>query len=240
MVNRVEEAADIGIEHKVHALAHDRRMQRCKRLMRAPSGPEAIGEAKEVGFVDCAERLGHRALDDLVLKRRYSERTSPSISFRDIDASHRLRPVASGVDTRTKIMKICLQILLIARNRYPIDSCTRLPLLSSERPSERLDINMVQQGREPCLDGRAGRRVHPVKFGCQGNPALRPDPTLTDWVPSGLAPSLGTSRFLQRRHQYYEPVRLPTSARMSASAAPRQYPPPATNLADPVGPLMFQ
>ena len=59
-------------------------------------------------------------------------------------------------------------------------------------------------------------------------------------VPSGLVPSLGASRFLRRRHRYYEPVRLPTSARMAAPASPRRHPPPETNLADPVGPLMFR
>ena len=48
------------------------------------------------------------------------------------------------------------------------------------------------------------------------------------------------SRFLRRRHRYYEPVRLPTSARPAAPAMPRHHPPPKTNPADPVGPLMFR
>jgi hypothetical protein len=56
----------------------------------------------------------------------------------------------------------------------------------------------------------------------------------------GLVPSLGASRFLRRRHQYYEPVRRPTSARIVAPASPRHHPPPETNLAAPVGPLMFR
>src|ERR1051325_6736402 len=98
----------------------------------------------------------------------------------------------------------------------------------------------MQQGGEAGLDGHAGRRVHPGEIGRQGDPALRPDPAPLAWVPSGLAPSLGTSRFLRRGHQYYEPVRLPTSARMAAPAEPRRPPPPATIPADPVGPLMFQ
>src|SRR6202007_3079519 len=59
-------------------------------------------------------------------------------------------------------------------------------------------------------------------------------------IPSGLVPSLGAPRFLRRRHQYYEPVRLPTSARMAAAASPRPHPPPETTLADSVGPLMFR
>ena len=96
------------------------------------------------------------------------------------------------------------------------------------------------EGGEPGLDGRAGRRVHPSEIGWQGDPALCPAPPLLARVPSGLVPSLGAPRFLRRRHQYYEPVRLPTSARMAATASPRLHPPPETNLADPVGPLMFR
>jgi len=46
--------------------------------------------------------------------------------------------------------------------------------------------------------------------------------------------------FLRWRHQYYEPVRLPTSVRRAAPAVPRRSPPPVTNPADPVGPLMFR
>jgi hypothetical protein len=35
---------------------------------------------------------------------------------------------------------------------------------------------VMQQGGEPGLDGRAGRRVHPYEVGWQGDPALCPDP----------------------------------------------------------------
>jgi hypothetical protein len=99
---------------------------------------------------------------------------------------------------------------------------------------------MVQQSAEPGMDGSSSRCVHPGKVRRQGNPALRPDPGLLAWDPSGLAPSLGRSRVLRPRHQYYEPVRLPTSARKRTPAVPCAPPPPETNPADPVGPLMFQ
>jgi hypothetical protein len=98
----------------------------------------------------------------------------------------------------------------------------------------------MQQGGEAGLDGRTGRRVHPHEVRRQCDPALCPDTTSLVRVPLGLAPSLGASRFLRRRHRYYGPVRLPTSARRAASALPRHHPPPETNPADPVGPLRFQ
>jgi hypothetical protein len=240
VVDRVEEAADVGIEHPVHALAHDRRVQRRESLMRIPPRPEAVGEPEEVDFVDGAQRLGHRALDDLVLQGRHAKRTPPAIGFRDVDTPYRLRPVAPGVDPCAEVLEVGLQVLLVVRHRHPIDSRTGLPLLTPERPFERLDVDMMQQGGEPGLDGDVGRRVHPCEVRRQGNPALCPDPAPLARVPSGLAPSLGASRFLRRRHRYYEPVRLPTSARTAAPATPRHHPPPETNPADPVGPLMFR
>ena len=120
----------------------------------------------------------------------------------------------------------------------PIDSRTRLPLLSPKRAFERYGIDMMQQCGEPGLVGPMGRRVHPREIRRQGSPALCPAPRFLAWVLSRLVPSLHASRFLRRLHQYYEPVRLPTSARTTASVFPRRPPPPETNPAAPVGPLM--
>ena len=209
VVNQVEEAADVGIEHPVHAPAHDRGVHRRESLMRVPLRPKAIAEPEEIDFVDGAQHLGDRALDDLVFQRRYAERSLPAIGFGNIDAPHRLRAVASGLDARAEIGELFSQFLLVHRHRYPVDSRACLPLLSPERSFERRDIDMVEQGGEPRLGGFGGRRVHSRQGRRKGDPALRPDPSLLAQAPLGLVPSLGASRFLRRRHQYYEPVRTP-------------------------------
>lgn len=144
------------------------------------------------------------------------------------------------MDALAEIPEVSLQILLVRRHRHPIDPRTRQPLLSPERSFERRHVDMVQQGSEPGLGGPLGRCVHPREVGRQGCPALRPDPGLGARDPPGLVPSLSASRLLRRLHRYYEPVRLPTSARMMAPAVPCHHPPPETNPADPVGPLRFQ
>ena len=228
VVDQVEEAVDVGIEHPVHALAHDRRVQRRESLVRVPPRPEAVGEPEEVDFVDGAQRLGDRTLDDLVLQGRHAERTPPAIGFRDLDTPDRLGRVAPSVDPRAEILEVAHQVLLVVRHRHPINSRTGLPLLTSERSFERRDVDVVQQGGEPHPDGRAGRRVHPCEVGWQGHPALRPDPVALAWAPSGLAPSLGSSRCLRRRHRHYEPVRTPdlSSDGGSGNASP---PSPAGN-----------
>jgi hypothetical protein len=66
-------------------------------------------------------------------------------------------------------------------------------------------------------------------------PALRPDRAFPVRVPFGPAPSLGAPRSLRRRHRYYEPVRLPTSARWSTPVCPCAPPPSATIPTAPVG-----
>jgi hypothetical protein len=92
---------------------------------------------------------------------------------------------------------------------------------------------MVQQRRELGLGGLSGRRVHPRDVGRRGSPALRPDLGLDARDPPRLVPSLSASRFLRRLHRYYDPVRLPTSARVMAPTVPRLHPPPETNPAEP-------
>ena len=131
--------------------------------MWVPPRPEAVGEPEEVDFVDGAQRLGHRALDDLILQSWHAERSPSAISFRDVGTPNRLWPVAPGVDARAEVLETGFQVLLIVRHRDPIDARTGLPLLTPERPLERFDVDVMQQGDEPDLDGRAGRRVHPCK-----------------------------------------------------------------------------
>lgn len=134
VVDRVEEAANVGIEHPVHALAHDRRMQCIKRHVRITTRPKAIGEPAKVGLADGTQHLGDRALDNLVLQRRHPEWPLPAIGFGNIDPPHRLRPVASGVDSFAEIAEVILQPLFVPRHCHPIDPSTRLPFLSPKRP----------------------------------------------------------------------------------------------------------
>jgi hypothetical protein len=60
VVNRIEEAVNFGIEHSVHTLAHDRRVQRPQRPVRIPPRPKAVGEPEEFGFIDGAQHLSVR------------------------------------------------------------------------------------------------------------------------------------------------------------------------------------
>ena len=72
-------------------LAHDRRVERRQSLVRVPPRPKAVGEAKEVDFVDGAQRLGDRTLDDLIFQGWNPERALPGALVRRAD---RLQDIA--------------------------------------------------------------------------------------------------------------------------------------------------
>jgi hypothetical protein len=44
-------------------------MQSLQRMMGASARPEAVAEAEEIGFINGAQHLGDRALDNFVLQR---------------------------------------------------------------------------------------------------------------------------------------------------------------------------
>ncbi len=83
-----------------------RAVWRVQRLMGVPPRPEAVAEPKKVDFVDGAQHLGHRTLDDLVLQGRYAERPPPAVGFGDGGAAHRLWPVSPGVNPVAEVPNI--------------------------------------------------------------------------------------------------------------------------------------
>ena len=64
----------------------------------------------KVLFVDRFQQEDHRPLRHFILKRRDTQRTLPSIAFRNIMPSHRRRLIASGLQSFQKIIQISVQI----------------------------------------------------------------------------------------------------------------------------------
>src|SRR4029077_9884246 len=86
-----------------------------------------------------------------------------------------------------------------------------LPPQPPERPLERLDVNVVQQRREPDLARPFGRITHSSKIGWQGSPAPCPVLRFLARVPHQSGPSLRPTRFLRRHRRYYSPIRHPAT-----------------------------
>ena len=75
--------------------------------------------------------------------------------------------------------KIVLQILLVGVHAYPIDAWAGRAPLPPERSHQCGDIDVMQQGREPCLARASGRRIHTLEIGQQlASPVSGPSPPL--------------------------------------------------------------
>src|SRR5258705_544423 len=73
----IEKAFDVQIEHPVHFLRQQSRVQRVQRLMLATPWSEPVRKIEKVRFVDSIQHLDRRALDDFVFQRRDPERSLP-------------------------------------------------------------------------------------------------------------------------------------------------------------------
>jgi hypothetical protein len=126
-------------------------MHREQRLVSAAPGSEAIGAIEEVSLVDGIQHLGHRALDDLVLKREYAERSFTSISLRDVRAACRQGSIATIVHPSAEILEALLQPLCVCCYRHSVYPGGRCPFQPPIRSVKRIDVYVVQQRREPSL-----------------------------------------------------------------------------------------
>jgi hypothetical protein len=118
VLQRIEEAAQIRIEHPVHFLRRDPDRQRIQRLVWTAFGPKAVREAEEVLLVDRIQHLDHGALDDLVLQHGHSQRALPSV-FRYERSTHRSCSVRASLEPQRQILKIALQVLSVVRHVSP-------------------------------------------------------------------------------------------------------------------------
>src|SRR5208283_3474531 len=112
MLQRIEEATQIRIEHPVHFPRRDPDRQRIQRLVRITFRSEAVREAEEVLLVDCIQHLDNGALDDFILQHRHPQRALPT-AFRYEHSTHRSCSVRAPLEPRRQILKVALQVLSI-------------------------------------------------------------------------------------------------------------------------------
>ena len=83
--NRVEEFADVTIDHPVNLAPLDADRERIERIMRPTPGPEPVAEPQELRLVNRRQDyLRHSLLDDFVLYGRDAERSCAAIRLRNV------------------------------------------------------------------------------------------------------------------------------------------------------------
>src|ERR1700732_3009857 len=215
----IEKAFDVQIEHPVHFLRKQSRVQRIQRLMLASPWSEPVREAEKVRFVNGVQHLDRRALNDFVFQRGNSERSLPPVGLRDIHPTHRLRSVRSSLQPFREVLEILLQFFSVMPPRFPVHAWRSFLLQTEVGHAQRFQVvNVVQERREPQLLILTCCLTYPLQRTGRVFPARCPGRVLLGQVPFGQTPSLhplrcrlpGVVRGLLR---YSRSVRLPRSVR---------------------------
>src|SRR6202521_623249 len=213
--NSIEKALDIQIEHPVHLLRQQSRVESIQRLMLAAHWSEPIRKSEKVRFVDGVQHLDHRALDDLVFQRRHSERSLPPVGLGDVHPPHRLGSVCSSLQPFGEILKILLQRLAIVLPRLTVHAWRGFLLQTKVGLAQRFQVvDVVQECREPRLPILTCCLTYPLQLTRRVFPARRPGRVLLWQVPFGQNSSLHPLRrrlpdFVLGLLRYCRSVRLP-------------------------------
>lgn len=118
--------------------------------MRSAAGPKPVREPPEIRLVDGVQHLDGRPLNDLVLQRSNAERPQPPVRLGDVHPARRLRPVGAPLNPCVKVPEVALQVLPVGLPCLAIDPGGRPRAQRPIRGTEPINIDMVQQCREPC------------------------------------------------------------------------------------------
>src|SRR5665213_832111 len=117
--------------------------------MLAATGPEPVGETKEVSLVYGVQHLDRRTLDDLVLQRGDTERTLAPVRLWYEHPARRLRPVCAPVDSCVQILKVALQVPPVLLPRHAVHPRCSLGLQRPVGRPQAIDIDVMQERGEP-------------------------------------------------------------------------------------------
>jgi hypothetical protein len=177
--------------------------------VRAPPGPGPIGKTEEVFLVDGVQHLGHSSLEDLVLQGGDAERALAPVGFGDVRPAGRLRPVRPGVHPAVQVLEVGLQVLAVGSPRQPVHSRGRFRADGPVGLAQAGDIDVVQQGREPCVLVPSCYFAHTAQPCCTAQSGSVSGTCLVGRDPLGRPPSLHRLRsrgLVRQLRRYYGAV----------------------------------
>ena len=148
----IKEAAHVQVQHPVHTSLVESAEQGVQRFVLVALRPEPIREAEKVGFVNRVEHFHRRSLHKLVFERRDAERSLPPIRLRNVDPTHRLRPVRSALQPMGEVLEILLKVLAVVLPRLSVYTGRSVPLqLEVSKPQSVDAVDVMQQSGELCI-----------------------------------------------------------------------------------------
>ena len=151
------------------------------------------------------------SLDKLVFQRGDSDRASLPIGFRDVNASRRLGPVRSSVQTVVQVREARLEFLPVRLPRDAVDARCGTARQRAVRSPKSIERHVMEERSELRLPVLSCCLTYTVERIGRDDPALSPGRVLLVRVPLGRTPSLHHLRrrsraFVRWLRRYYRPV----------------------------------
>ena len=187
----VEEAFDVSLDNPLCLPVGNDFGYPSQRIVRTAPGAKAIRAVTVFRLPDGLQDAAELVLDQAVLEARHAQWPVASVSFRDVAAPYRLRPVAQSAYPCREVLQARLHTLGIVLFPYPIDSGRLASILAPKAFAQALGVRQYpHQGVEPRLRLLARLQCETIKFGCHGHNPLGVGPcfarsfsqTATPWL----------------------------------------------------------
>ena len=164
VAQRVEEPANVRVEHVAHLSRADAHRQGVQRHVRRTLGAEPVRGAQEVGLVDGIEDPHGGPLDDLILQHRHADGSLSAVCLRDVNPLDRLGPVTSPGQSFGQVLEMTLQFLPVRLPRLPVNSRRSVPLAGQVRFPQAVNaVDVVPERGELQFSIPAGCLPYPIQ-----------------------------------------------------------------------------
>jgi hypothetical protein len=152
-IDAVEEAADVCFQDPLDLLAEQHPVENPEGFMRAPPRPEPKRARQEVLLVDGLQHFAQRALYDLVLDGRDTDRAGlpRPRPLGDMHAPDRLMPVLLRAQPLVQVADVLVQMLGVFLFGHPVHARRCILADARERALQGCLIEVMRQRVEPGL-----------------------------------------------------------------------------------------
>ncbi len=200
MVNPIEKATDVRIEHKVHMSPLKPNIERIQAFMLATPGAVSIRKPEKVCFINRIHHLHCGSLDYLIFQCSDSKWSLFTISLGYERSLDRLCSIRPSLESLRKIFEVFLPVLGVAPPRLPVHSRSCIPLQLEVGQLQGIQaIDMVHQGGELHFTTTHCDLTYPLQRNLHPLSTLHPSSVLLARIPFGQIP------FLHRLRQLWTP-----------------------------------
>ena len=160
VIERVEEALDIELQHPAPAQIHQPLPQDRQRRVCRATWPKAVRAVSQLRLVHGFQHHRDGALQHLVLEARDPDRSGlATVPFRDVHPPHRRSPIAARLRPLEQRPEVLLQVLRIRLGRLAVDAHGAVLAGASVRLEEQIEVDVMGERRERLVRATS-RQLH--------------------------------------------------------------------------------